>query len=153
MHAFELKIPPVAVVIIVATLMGLLAHLASELDFSLPLRRILASTLALVGVGVSMVGVWSFKRAETTVNPLKPETTSALVNSGVYRFTRNPMYLGFLMMLLGWAVFLANTLAAIGPPGFVWYMNRFQIIPEERALAARFGEAFWAYAERVRRWL
>jgi protein-S-isoprenylcysteine O-methyltransferase Ste14 len=75
------------------------------------------------------------------------------VRSGVYSFTRNPMYLGFLLVLVGWATFLSNALAFLILPAFILYMNRFQIEPEERALASLFAEEFVAYKSRVRRWL
>ena len=96
--------------------------------------------------------VWSW-RAGTTVNPIKPETAGSLVVSGIYRRTRNPMYLGFLLGLAGWAVFLSNALAFIFLPVFVLYLNRFQIRREERALASVFGKDFAAYQSKVRRWL
>jgi len=73
--------------------------------------------------------------------------------SGVYRLTRNPMYLGFLLVLLGWAIFLSNALAFLLLPAFIFYMNRFQIEPEEKALTSLFGQQFVAYTSRVRRWL
>ena len=73
--------------------------------------------------------------------------------SGVYAATRNPMYLGLLLVITGWAVFLSNAVAFLFLPAFVSYMNRFQIEPEERALAARFGQAFVTYKSRARRWL
>jgi len=153
MHALELKVPPVAVVIAFAAAMWLVSIAAPAFRFSLPLRYMLASAVFAVGVCVTVSGVVSFARAKTTVNPLKPDTATTLVESGIYRLTRNPMYLGFLIALLGWAVFLANVLAVLLLPGFVLYMNRFQIAPEEKALSARFGAAFAAYKGSVRRWL
>lgn len=95
----------------------------------------------------------SFRKARTTVNPLKPETASALVSSGVYRYTRNPMYLGFAIVLIAWSIFLAWPPALLGVLGFVMYMNIFQIGPEERALASLFGREFTQYCSQVRRWL
>ena len=83
---------------------------------------------------------------------LKPETASALVVAGIYRHTRNPMYVGFGLVLVGWGIFLGNALAFIFLPAFVLHMNRFQIRPEERALAKIFGPEFAAYQSRVRRW-
>jgi len=153
MKSLELKIPPVALVIVFAVAMWLASVAAPIFRFPLSSRRILALVLAVGGIGVILSGVVAFRRAKTTVNPLKPETATALVDSGVYRFTRNPMYLGFLLVLLGWAMFLSNILSALMLVGFVSYMNRFQIIPEEKALSARFGSAFTAYSKRVRRWL
>lgn len=87
------------------------------------------------------------------MNPLNPAAATTLVESGIYRYSRNPMYLGLLFVLLGWAAFLGNAFAVLILPGFVWYMNYFQIIPEEKALLERFGSAFSAYSKKVRRWL
>ena len=72
--------------------------------------------------------------------------------AGIYRLTRNPMYLGFLWILPGWGIFLSNAPAFLVLPGFALSMNRFQIEPEERALTRLFGQAFVAYATQVRRW-
>ncbi len=87
------------------------------------------------------------------MNPIKPGAASSLVSSGVYRFTRNPMYLGLSVTLLGWAMFLSNPLALLAVPLFVLYINRFQIDPEERVLSSLFGAEYAAYKEKVRRWL
>jgi protein-S-isoprenylcysteine O-methyltransferase Ste14 len=118
-----------------------------------PGRILLAVTPAIAGAIVSALGVMAFRQASTTVNPMKPESTSSLVSSGLYRVSRNPMYLGFLLILLGWALFLANIFGFLALPGFLLYMNRFQIEPEERALALRFGKRFATYTAEVRRWL
>jgi protein-S-isoprenylcysteine O-methyltransferase Ste14 len=112
-----------------------------------------ALTLAAAGLGFDLAGLFYFVRARTTINPLKPASTSSLVSSGVYRFTRNPMYLGMLLVLLAWAAFLSSVAALLVAPLFVLYINRFQIIPEERILASKFGAEFAAYKKKVRRWL
>ena len=109
--------------------------------------------LATVGVGTAVAGVVSFRIAKTTVNPLNPAAASALVTSGIYQLTRNPMYLGALILLIGWAAFLANALGFILIPSFVLYMNRFQILPEEKALTSLFASEFTNYCATVRRWL
>ena len=153
LNGLELKVPPVAVVILVAALMGLAAWRVPEMRYDLSSRLQIAGGLALVGMIVTLVGVATFKRAGTTVNPMKPETSSSLVTTGIYRLTRNPMYLGFLLVLLGWAAYLSNSLVVVLIPVFVLYMNLFQIKPEERALASRFGPEFAAYKSRVRRWI
>ena len=98
-------------------------------------------------------GIVSFRRAKTTVNPMKPDSTSSLVVSGIYRYTRNPMYLGFLLVLLGWAAFLSNVAALAFLPAFVVYMNRFQIRPEERVLASLFPHDCSGIPAKVRRWI
>lgn len=153
MRSLELKIPPVAFGLLLGGLMWTAAYAAPSLRFSVPARRIIVPSLALAGLVTAILGVISFRRAKTTVNPLQPEAASALVNSGIYRLTRNPMYLGLLLVLMAWAVFLGNALALVVPAVFVSLMNRLQIIPEERALAAKFGPAFAAYQSKVRRWL
>jgi protein-S-isoprenylcysteine O-methyltransferase Ste14 len=149
----ELKIPPVALVLLIAGLMGLAAWGLPRGTSLLPGRAFIAGGLAAVGVLVSILGVASFRRAKTTVNPMTPEASSALVIVGVYRWTRNPMYLGFLLMLCGLTGYLSNALAAALLPVFIVYMTRFQIRPEERALEARFGADYVAYKGRVRRWI
>jgi len=112
-----------------------------------------ALALLVIGQSISISGMMSFRRAKTTMNPIKPGAASSLVSSGVYRFTRNPMYLGLSVTLLGWAVFLSNSLALLAVPVFVLYINRFQIDPEERVLSSLFGAEYAAYKEKVRRWL
>lgn len=109
--------------------------------------------LAGTGAFISVSAVVSFRKARTTVNPTAPEECSSLVISGVYKMTRNPMYLGLLIFLLAWGLFLSNLYSLVLSAGFVLYMNRLQIQPEERALEACFGAEFLAYKNRVRRWL
>ena len=137
----------------VAGLMWLAAQIACAAGFPMPARHASALWLTAVGAGAALAGVISFRLAKTTVNPLKPEAASSLVVSGIYRITRNPMYLGALLVLIGWAVFLANAAAFIVSAGFVLYLNRFQISPEEKALTIRFGPEFSTYCARVRRWI
>jgi protein-S-isoprenylcysteine O-methyltransferase Ste14 len=153
MRALELKIPPMVVLALVAGLMWLGAKAVPAAGFSLPARSAIALGIAAVGMSVALAGVISFRIAKTTVNPLKPETASQLVASGIYHVTRNPMYLGAFVSLIGWAVLLANAVAFVVSITFVLYLNRFQIIPEEKALTARFGSEFIAYCAKVRRWI
>jgi protein-S-isoprenylcysteine O-methyltransferase Ste14 len=153
MFKLELRVPPVIVVLATGFLMWLGSRATPVLLLGLPGRLPWAGLLALVGLGMCAMGVISFRRAGTTVNPTTPGAASSLVRSGVYRLTRNPMYLGFALLLAGCAVWLANGLALGLVPAFVLYMNRYQIEPEERALTLRFGDEFRAYASHVRRWL
>jgi protein-S-isoprenylcysteine O-methyltransferase Ste14 len=153
MHALSLKVPPPIVAFLMAVMMWLIARAAPSFAFMLPAHRALAGCVALTGVVISMTGVASFRRARTTVNPLRPEKASSLVVSGIYKLTRNPMYLGLLLVLVAWAVYLSNAPAFILLPAFILYMNRFQIGPEEDALSSLFGPEFAKYKARVRRWL
>ncbi len=153
MHALELKIPPAVLGAVVVFLMWVASRWGSAFDVPIPGRISIAACLALLGAVIASSGILSFRRARTTVNPTKPGAASSLVVSGIYGFTRNPMYLGFASVLLALAVFLSNALALLLIPMFVAYLNRFQICPEERALGSRFPEEFAAYKARVRRWL
>jgi protein-S-isoprenylcysteine O-methyltransferase Ste14 len=153
MHGLKLKVPPLIVLFLMGIVMWAVARSVPGLDFTLPGAVPLAATATVAGVIVSVSGVASFRRAGTSVNPLKPGSSSSLVCSGVYRFTRNPMYLGFLLILVGWSMILSNFLAFLPIPGFVLYLNHFQIEPEEEVLTARFGQEFVDYRTRVRRWL
>lgn len=153
LSSLELKVPPVAVVAIAALLMWFIAWLLPALTIALPARVPAAIAAVLAGFLSSAAGVVEFRRARTTANPLKPDTASSLVAGGIYRTTRNPMYLGFALALLGWSLFLANPASIAVLFLFVTYMNRFQIVPEERALEALFGEAFNGYRSKVRRWI
>lgn len=153
MNALELKIPPPVVTLLIAAAMWVAAGTGAPIEVPDLARHVVAATIALAGVCISLAGVISFRRANTTVNPLKPETTSSLVTAGIYHYTRNPMYVGLLLALLAWAVFLSSAWAFAGPVAFVLYLNRFQIVPEEKVLAGMFGAAYSKYQARVRRWL
>jgi protein-S-isoprenylcysteine O-methyltransferase Ste14 len=153
MNRLELKIPPPVVTLLFGLAMWGIALLTKPVAISLAVRASVAIALALVGAAFSLVGVLAFLKARTTVNPLKPERTSALVTGSIYRITRNPMYVGFLFVLLAWAALLAAPWSLLGPIGFMVYLSRFQIMPEERVLATMFGPAYAQYKASVRRWL
>ena len=148
------KIPPPLVVVIVGALMWGIAEATGTSQLPPWLQREVAIGIAAAGLLVLIAGVVSFWRARTTVNPMQPHQASSLVMSGIYRRTRNPMYLGDALLLLAWGLYLGSPAAAlIGLPAFVLYIDRFQIAAEERALAAAFGPHYSAYRSKVRRWL
>jgi protein-S-isoprenylcysteine O-methyltransferase Ste14 len=151
--ALELKVPPLVLVLILAGAMWFAAMQLPSLAITLPWRHGLAVTISSVGILFILAGVYAFQKAKTTVNPTKPAAASSVVTSGVYRFSRNPMYVGFLLALIGWAIILSHTLPFLFLPAFAAYMNRFQISPEERALSAKFGDEYETYKQAVRRWL
>jgi len=153
MKSLEATIPPPALAAAIAGAMWATSRLAPLLQIPGALRLGTAAAVLLVGIGFSVGGVLAFRRARTTLNPTKPEQASSLVRSGVYRVTRNPMYVGLLCVLVAWAVFLSSAWALLGPLIFVLYIGRFQIAPEERALAKLFGSEFAEYQVKVRRWL
>jgi len=146
-------VPPPVVAALCAVVMWFAGRAVDRLDFDFPGRFALIVILVVAGILVGAIAFSLFTRARTTVNPLKPRETSALVTRGLYRWTRNPMYLGMLIVLVAWALFVANWLAFVGLPLFIVFINRFQIGPEERVLRERFGAQFEDYCGRVRRWL
>jgi protein-S-isoprenylcysteine O-methyltransferase Ste14 len=153
MQALELKIPPIAQVIFFAMAMWMITAVApSAAPLHLP-NLWLAAPTTIVGGFISLFGVIEFRRAQTTMDPRVPHETSSLVKSGVYRFSRNPMYLGFLFILTGWAIFLSNWLSFVFLPLFILYINRFQIVPEEWHMLEKFGEEYREYMSKVRRWI
>jgi protein-S-isoprenylcysteine O-methyltransferase Ste14 len=153
MQTLELKIPPPLVGALVAVSMWVIATQAPVLPLTETVRLTVAGGLALLGFAFDATGILAFLRAKTTVNPMQPQKSATLVTTGIYRLTRNPMYVGMLCLLCAWGVFLGSAWVAIGPVAFVLYINLFQIAPEERMLAVLFGADYADYTARVRRWL
>jgi len=149
----ELKIPPVAVVAVFAALMAVVSWQLPGLSWPFPGRSIMSVTLLLLGGTVSLAGVISFRKHRTTVNPMMPMEASTFVSTGVYRITRNPMYAGFVLGLISWAIFLSNFGAISLVFVCILYLTQFQIKPEERALLKLFGMPFANYMASVRRWI
>ena len=157
MTFLPLKIPPLLLAGLTALLMLLpvmlrTGHISGWHGLRSPL---LVITLALFFAGAvfCLAGVASFRRARTTVNPMRPQQASTLVQTGVYRLSRNPIYTGFVLLLGALAMVLGNYLSALCIPLFMSYMNHFQIEAEEKALSELFGDEYRAYCQRVRRWL
>ena len=149
----ELKVPPLAVWAVFAVAIAAAAHWLPSANLPLPGRRLIALVALLGGIAVFVAGGVEFKRAKTTVNPLTPEKTASIVSTGVYRLTRNPMYLGMATALLGVALWWGSAPGFLLVAAFCAYITRFQIQPEERALSALFGEQFITYMSQVRRWI
>ena len=151
MGSLEVKVPPPAVALLFGLLMWLTSSVVAPVEFPFGARVGVTVVLASVGLTFGVAGMISFRRARTTMNPTKPSAASSLVTGGVFRFTRNPMYLSLLLYLLAWAAYLSNWLALLFVPVFVLYINELQIKPEERALSALFGAEYASYKARVRR--
>ncbi|MGL1935069.1 MAG: isoprenylcysteine carboxylmethyltransferase family protein [Fibrobacterales bacterium] len=153
MNKLSLLIPPP----LVMALFGGIQWSVTRTPFQFPcssalfwgIVALLLSLSALFGIG----GVIQFIRAKTTVNPLKPENSSSLVTSGLFAYTRNPMYVSFLFLLLTWGLFLYALVTIIPIVGFILYLNRFQIIPEESLLTEVYGDTYVEYYSKTPRWL
>jgi protein-S-isoprenylcysteine O-methyltransferase Ste14 len=153
MQALELKLPPLVVWFLSAGAVAAAARLWPGASMPFAGHRAAAVVVLLLGSMLAIAGVVQFRRARTTVNPLAPLNASAIVDSGVYRLSRNPIYLGMALGLGGLALWWANVAGGAFVLLFCAYLTQFQIKPEERALLARFGQPYAAYLRRVRRWL
>lgn len=153
MSPLALKVPPPIAAAIVAGIMWLISSSSDALALPTTVRISLVVFLTIAGTGFSLAGAIALRQAKTTVNPTKPESASSLVVSGVYRITRNPMYVGLLLMLVAWCIFLSAPWAIAGPVAFFLYIGKFQIAPEEQVMSQKFGADYLAYKVRVRRWL
>lgn len=149
----QVLIPPPVVAAIVGAAMWGVARKLGFGRFEFALQAPLAVALLSAGLLLMVVAVASFVSAKTTVNPLAPSRASRLITTGAFRFSRNPIYLGDLLVLTALAVWLGNAVNVALLAFFAWYITRFQIVPEERALARLFGDSYAAYCARVRRWL
>lgn len=153
MKFLENKIPPPLVAVIIAAVMWGLSQFTSNLILTVTVKYSLIIGFVLIGIFFALSGAVSFRLAKTTVNPLKPDTASSLVTSGIYQFTRNPMYVGFVAFLFAWASFLGTAWGILLIAGYIAYIQRFQIMPEERALTKIFKDEFVDYKAQVRPWL
>jgi protein-S-isoprenylcysteine O-methyltransferase Ste14 len=153
MNFLDNRIPPPLVALIIAVLMWLAGRWLPATPLPRGVIYGAGIVLLLAGFASSIMGASSFRRAKTTLNPIKIEEASRLVIAGIYGVTRNPMYLGLTLVLCAWAFFLGCLWTLVGPVIFVAYTTRFQIIPEERVLTAKFGDSYRDYCRRVRRWL
>jgi protein-S-isoprenylcysteine O-methyltransferase Ste14 len=148
-HALDHRVPPPLLVGVVgAAMLG-----ATRRDLALGLPLAIGALVALLGFGLVVWGFRTFRAAGTTIDPLTIDGATSVVSTGPFARSRNPMYVGFTLMLVGWAFALANPFTLVGPVVFVLWLGRFQVRPEERAMQRRFGPAWEAYAARVPRWL
>lgn len=146
--AMEAKVPPPLLLVALATLLWFLpgsGASAGQVVAGLP--------LIVLGLSLNALPKVSFRRAGTTVNPLQPERSSTLITSGLYRYSRNPMYLGYALALTGWVVCLGQPWGVAFVGLFVGYLTRFQILPEERQLTSMFPDEYRVYSAAVRRWI
>lgn len=153
MKKLELKIPPPVVALVIAILMWGIAQVTPTVDMGRNTGFTLFTVFVVAGFLISVLGAGHFRRVGTSTDPRKPEIASQLVQGGVFKYSRNPMYLGIVLVLIGWASYLAAPAALLGPILAIWYLTRFQIIPEERILNEKFGEIYTEFKKEVRRWI
>ena len=148
----KLKLLPPLVMVIFGVFMYLLNRFLPVGDFDFFGREGLMYFIGALAFIIALIALAQFFRKSTTINPHKPENTSDLVTSGIYNYTRNPMYLALLLVLIAIGLYLQNAFNTIIIAGFVFYMNHFQIIPEEKILEKKFGKEYRLYLKAVRRW-
>lgn len=153
----ELKVIPVLQVAIAVILMSLLQYCLPDITltrFIVPAVTIsLVTLLMVIAIVIGFLAIYSFRVHQTTVNPTKPEKSSQVVDSGIYQYSRNPMYLAMLLALVAFACYLQNPLNLLICGLFFWYITTYQIVPEERMLIKLFDEDYINYKNNVRRWL
>lgn len=148
----KLKLPPAVVFVLFGGLMYLLAKFLPVGEFDFFGRRMLIYVLFAFAFCIGLFAILHFFKSKTTIDPRVPAKASKLVTSGLYKFSRNPMYLALLVLLLAWGLWLGNAFNTLIAAGFVSYMNRFQIMPEEEALKQLFDKQYRDYCKKVRRW-
>lgn len=146
-------IPPPLLGLLFGAAMWGLARGAPDFGVAFPGQLWIAVAIAAAGLAIDLVSIAAFFKRKTTVNPLAPAKAKALVTCGLYRISRNPMYLGMLLILIGWGVWLGSLLNIAIAALFVWAITELQIKPEEKALREKFGPAYDDYCARVRRWI
>jgi protein-S-isoprenylcysteine O-methyltransferase Ste14 len=146
-------VPPPVVAAIVGATMYLVDRSVALGKIESPWQAHVAMALLFGGLACMGAAVVSFVIAKTTINPMQPARASHLITTGIYRVSRNPIYVADVLLLTAWAVWLGSVINVALIAAFVWYIQRYQIMPEEQALTKRFGENYTAYSRRVRRWL
>jgi len=146
-------IPPVVWALLFAIASWAITLISSVDQLLFRSMPILIGLFGIAGVSIILLSIKRFAKTGTTANPTTPQNASHLVTSGPYRYTRNPMYFGILLILIGWAIHQQNLLAFLPVAAFPVTISRFQIIPEELALREKFPHDYEAYCKRVRRWI
>lgn len=150
---FETRFPPPLVMLLTAALMWCSHHWLRIADLIPTAWRLMSIVVAFSGVGIIVIAFRQFQKEKTTINPLNPSQASRIVSTGIFGLSRNPMYVGFSLLLAAWAIFLGSASPWIFVICFIAYMTRFQILPEELALEQKFGSEYLAYKRNVARWI
>lgn len=153
MRKLELRVPPIAVFLLVILLMYLLKELTPSFTITVPFVEFVVAGITLLSGYIGIAGLYEFRKVKTTINPVKPENASTVVNTGIFAYTRNPMYVALLLLIIALGLWWQHLGVIICGALFVSYMNRYQIKPEEHVLERLFGEEYLKYKNRVRRWI
>ncbi len=149
----KLKIPPVLVALLFAFLMWSIHKLTQTRHITFEHQKLVSWSFFYLGVFIGVIAVYSFRKARTTVDPSRPNKASSLVTAGIYQYSRNPMYLGILLVLISFAIRIGNIYSFLVLPIYGWYITSYQIKPEEEVLTTLFQDEFMNYKKVVRRWI
>jgi len=144
------KIPPPIVTLLC---IGIIYLFENKIEYSQPDFKAIGIIFLILGLIIIFLAVLKFIKIKTTVDPTRPHKTSNLVISGIYKITRNPMYLGMLFLIMAYTIYTNNVVGSITIPIFIFYINKFQIEPEEIEMRKKFGESFENYCKKVNRWI
>ena len=145
------KIPPplVVLILVISTFFS-----SKKIDLiQIPFQSLISIFILSIGILILLNPVLKFKKSKTTINPIKFKKVNKLVTSGIYKYSRNPMYLGLLMIVISSSIFYLNIYSILTPLFFYLWINRFQIKREEVFLEEKFGQEYLSYKTKTRRWI
>ena len=146
-----IKIPPPLIVLV---LIVSIYFSSKKIDLiNIPLQLEISIFILSAGILIFVNPVLQFIKSKTTVNPIKFEEVNKLVTSGIFKYSRNPMYLGMLMIVLSTSIFYLNIYSILTPLLFILWINKFQIKREEEFLIEKFGDEYLSYKKKTRRWI
>ena len=146
-----IKVPPP---LIVCVLIISIYFSSKKIDLiNIPLQLEISIFILSAGILIFVNPVLQFIKSKTTVNPIQFEEVNKLVTSGIFKYSRNPMYLGMLMIVLSTSIFYLNIYSILTPLLFILWINKFQIIREEEFLTEKFGDEYLSYKKKTRRWI
>ena len=146
-------IPPPIQGLIAALAIWLIAKHLPEFNLEFPLKKAAAILIVFIGLSIDLICAFLFIKTKTTISPINPSNTSTLVTTGLYKISRNPMYLGLLLLLTGWSLWQGNPISLLVILIFITSITLTQIKPEESALEEKFGQDYRDYKNQVRRWI
>ena len=153
LELLKLKVPPLVQMLVVALVMWLAARFLDTGETYSTWQGLLLIIILAAGMAIVAVAVVTLYKMGTTIDPRNPSLASKLVTVGIFNYSRNPIYLGLLVMLIAWNIHLYSLYASVGLPLFIWLITKLQIIPEEQQMSAKFDIDYFHYCEKVRRWV
>ena len=146
-----MKIPPPILVLILVVSNFLLSKKIDVVH--IPHQTLVSILILLIGILILIIPVTKFIKYKTTIDPIEFKKVNKLVTSGIYKYSRNPMYLGLLLIVISSSILYLNIYSVSTPIFFYYWINRFQIQREEIFLTEKFGKEYLSYKTKTRRWI